>query len=75
MAYTIMINEYQRELIQEAIAAYIEHNDTFLRERIFPELYKGHTNAASELELLHSMFNDLPEQEAECPGVLHGFCL
>lgn len=33
------------------------------------------TEDAEQLAMLHSMLLDLPAAEAECPGVLHGFCL
>ncbi len=66
MAYTIMIDEAQRVLIAAALRAYL------------PMLPAGQPG----VEFLQEMFDDLPNQEAECQAVgnragetVHGFCL
>jgi hypothetical protein len=64
MAYTIMVNEEQRLIIERA-----------LTEAALDGVEKRDPEEQEELELLVGMFTDLPAQEQENPGTLHGFCL
>lgn len=59
MAYTIMINEYQRQLLVDALAV----------------LSPDSAEAADEAETLHALLDELPADEQASPGVVHGLCL
>lgn len=61
MAYTVMIDEDQRAILQTACGV--------LRSMTEPD------TLTEELELLESMLKDLPRIEAESPGMIHGLCL
>jgi hypothetical protein len=61
MAYTIMINEAQRDRIEIALAAL---------DVVAPPV-EGDDDAG----FLTEMFKDLPKYEHEDPKTLHGFCL
>lgn len=57
--YQILINEEQRKILLDLIA-----------EKVTDDL-----DPDSEIRTLLELFDDLPAQEVETPGVLHGFCL
>lgn len=60
--YTIQISETQRDMLTAALLAYA-----------YPACFEA--DDREELDLLALMFQKLPEDEAETPGVLHGFTL
>ncbi len=59
MAYTIQINEEQRLALQTVL------------ENAFP----GTCDSDAPLAYWIDMLKSLPNDEAETPGILHGFCL
>lgn len=64
MAYTIQISEQQRALITDLLGELVK-----LKE------HDPNSQDWEEVEILHKMFQELPEAERETPGALHGFCL
>lgn len=64
MSYTIQINEAQRDIIEQALTVAKHHHSQFFSD-----------TEKEEVDLLHAMFTDLPNQEKGSPGALHGFCL
>ena len=61
-SYQIQISDTHRQLIVKALRA-LDHR-----------VILGHTTA-NEWVLLIDMLDNLPQEEAEAPGVLHGFTL
>lgn len=64
MAYNVLINETQRARIQRALE--------LLDER---EPLTGDDATDPDLEFLLPCVRDLPKEESENPGILHGLCL
>lgn len=62
MAFTVMLNEAQAVFLADACEAALAAAPPEVRSDI-------------DFEFLPAMFRDLPVQEAESPGTLHGFCL
>lgn len=62
MSYTIAINEEQRALLERSIKILSESG------------VLGDGPEGGEAALLVSMFKQLPLDEQEMPGVVHGFC-
>lgn len=62
VTFDLMINNFQRGLIETAMAEHL----TKLR---------GTSEESDECRLLVDMIRDLPTQEEDWPGVTHGLCL
>ncbi len=60
--YTIMIDEGQRALIETALLNFVGEEKLGEDDR-------------EQLTLLRDMIADLPNQERESPGCIHGLCL
>lgn len=63
ISYHIQIDEDQRVLLAAALASILA-SETLTTE----------TNTETARDLF-AMLTELPKEEEECPGVLHGFCL
>lgn len=72
MSYTIQIAEYQRKIIQIALANLSFEAVNEINRLEVPSFEDNQIAAASSL---HSMVVGLPEDEAKYPGVIHGFAL
>lgn len=77
-SYTIMISERQRV----ALTALLAHARSTPIDLVFPgQLGSVRSDQFVDdadmpcVEMLHSLFEALPAQEAEFPEALHGFCL
>jgi len=74
MAYKISLSERQREHIVTAMylmktLALVEYNNMSSAPG---ELFD---TEQQEFDVLLAMFEELPQQEKECPNCLHGFAL
>lgn len=66
--YNIDINEEQRQFLLEAVKiAYREKGIAFDKNNTEPEF-------SDSITLLDQMLEGLPKEEAENPGITHGFC-
>jgi hypothetical protein len=66
-SYTIMISERQREHIEAALTRYCAATKAPGNPTI--------DEFEASPVVLRDMFKELPKNEAEHPGTLHGFCL
>lgn len=69
MSYTIQIAEYQRKIIEIAL-----RNLTFEAVNEI-RLDCCETDHPSAVHVLATMIKELPAQEEETPGTVHGLCL
>lgn len=69
--YTITINEYQRKLLLFMTQYTVAVGSDNLK--IKEGEWEG--NALAEALVLEEMLKNLPKDEANQPGVIHGFCL
>ncbi len=65
-SYDLMISEAQRARITKALQ---------MLDAAEGKPIEDETLESVNLAYLTAMFEDLPNQEAQMPGVLHGFCL
>lgn len=68
MAYLLQINEYQRNLIHNAMKAYMETNS----EKLATEPGDWDDSAKGELEMLINM---TAPNELSTDGIINGLCL
>lgn len=71
-SFTVIINEHQRALLVAAMEAGLPAVKPILSA--VPSDF-GDESAFADAENLLAMLVDLPKQEAESPGCLHGLCL
>lgn len=71
--YLIDLSDNQRLLIIRAINHLITKEEIILENE--PSNQPWPENNLKEVEVLKTMFEDLPKEEAETPGAIHGFSL
>jgi hypothetical protein len=78
--YTVVINEYQRNMLADILQAVCARDDL----KDFRDVLKSHAGDDSvflgedsmyeEMETFLAMLNDMPLAERSTPGCTHGFC-
>ena len=71
MAYTIQIDEEQRQIIVRGLTSIKDLKEMAeTLSQVIPQ-----ANQLEHLDILIKMFDELPDVERDNPGILHGFCL
>lgn len=74
--YTIAINEYQRGLIERALAAVCESEGYALRTPSYGRVEGDPLRDGDETLILRDLFMELPQDATTCSDdTVHGFCL
>lgn len=75
-SYTVMINEYQRKRLQEALELVVGNDqDMGILDTQVGSGDATYDTERQEVHALLDMVRDLPTQEQTNPNILHGLCL
>lgn len=72
MSYNIQLAEYQRQILAIALRNLSFEAINEIKQLEIPHFENDQVSAAG---VLREMIDDLPADEAECPGIVHGLCL
>lgn len=72
MSYTVQFAEYQRKILEIALRNLSFEAANEIKQLEIPAFENDEMSAAG---VLRDMIVDLPADEAENPGIVHGLCL